>query len=249
MARLGLTHEQVREAADSQLKAMEAARRRARAIDLLGATFDGEDASVHSIWRHLAGLGGAAKGAGLRLDANVEMQEWGSRPGQGQRLGGGGRGIARERRMTDAQKNLVGFTGEALAFAWLRAEYGETSVPASSWVSKYSEVAFGARREVSDDLGYDFHLRDIEGKDYFVEVKASTGSATEFNLGSSEIRAAVAQAGGQLGVYVILHVVDVATASPKARLLPNPFDGAFAASYRLEGAGQRVRYELAPGVT
>lgn len=141
------------------------------------------------------------------------------------RGGGGGGGGGPGSRMTQDERDFVGFCGEAIAFAWIRARFGKGRViDHSCWRSSFSEHVTSAKGD--NMLGYDFEVRNGETRWYF-EVKATSGPGPQavqgIELGSTEIAHAEACKSDNRWRFRILYVTD-ALYPEKARLfvLPNP---------------------------
>ena len=146
----------------------------------------------------------------------------------GEPRGPGGQGPPPGSRLSDEERDVIGFFGEAIAFDWLKRRFGRKRVvDVSCWKSTY-------RRHIADEpgndgLGYDFEIRNGRTHWYF-EVKATKGTEQlprhMIELGSSEIaQAELCRADGR-SRYRILYVLD-ALHPEKARIfvLPNPRSG------------------------
>ncbi|MBU2521052.1 MAG: DUF3883 domain-containing protein [Proteobacteria bacterium] len=144
-------------------------------------------------------------------------------------------------RMSQAMKNLVGLAGEIHAYRVLRKKYGSTIVNPSSWISENSTFKFPGN-SVSDDYGCDFKIKHNK-KTYFIEVKASQGDEEVFELGVSEIRRAVEVANRRKEKFIIYHITDALSDSPKFRFLPNPYDKKYSKLYRIFNAGLKIQYK------
>ena len=144
-------------------------------------------------------------------------------------------------RMSQAMKNLVGLAGEIHAYRVLRKKYGSTIVNPSSWISENSTFKFPGN-SVSDDYGCDFKIKHNK-KTYFIEVKASQGDEKVFELGVSEIRRAVEVANRRKEKFLIYHITDALSDSPKFRFLPNPYDKKYSKLYRIFNAGLKIQYQ------
>jgi hypothetical protein len=95
-----------------------------------------------------------------------------------------------------------------------------------------------------DGRGCDFAFT-IKGKQYRIEVKASAGNDESFTMGSSEIRLAMeigTKSRRRKEIFRIVHVTNALSTSPSTVVLPNPYDPAFADSFRIEDADARARY-------
>jgi hypothetical protein len=151
----------------------------------------------------------------------------------------------RPERQSKAVDELIGLAGEIHVYRMLRQQYGEDAIPASAWISENSRRVF-AHNQADDARGCDFAFT-ANGRQYRVEVKASSGEDETFTLGSSEIRLAM-----DIGIkgkrrketFVLVHVKNALTAQPTAVVLPNPYDPRHTGAFVVEEAGARVRYRL-----
>ncbi len=129
------------------------------------------------------------------------------RPGGG---GGGGKGkpglVVAERRMSEAKRNAVGLLGEVRAFDWIMRKHGLTHEQTEeAWCSPNRTVT--SLGQTGDDaLGYDFEVIKENGTRWRYEVKASQYDPEEFELGSSEVKAALEAAADRNLKYRILYV-------------------------------------------
>lgn len=144
-------------------------------------------------------------------------------------------------RMTQAMKNLVGLTGEIHAYRVLRKKYGSSIVNPSSWISENSTYKFPGN-SVSDNFGCDFKIKQNK-KTYFIEVKATQGDEEIFELGLSEIKRAVEVANRRKEKFIICHITEALSDSPKFQFLPNPYDKKYTKAYRIFNAGLKIQYQ------
>lgn len=144
-------------------------------------------------------------------------------------------------RMSQAMKNLVGLAGEIHAYRVLRKKYGSTIVNPSSWISENSTLKFPGN-SVSDNYGCDFKIKHNKNT-YFIEVKATQDDEEVFELGLSEIRRAVEVANRRKEKFIIFHITDALSDSPKFRFLPNPYDKRYSKLYRIFNAGLKMQYQ------
>lgn len=145
------------------------------------------------------------------------------------RGGGGGGGSSGHgnfaSRMTDDEKKIIGYFGEAIAFAWLKEKFGRNRVvDYKCWKSEYRFHACG---ETGDDLlGYDFEIQSGRAT-WFFEVKSTSiadqGGLRMIELGSTEIAKAEVCRAENRSHYRILRITD-ALRPERATLtvLPNP---------------------------
>ena len=144
-------------------------------------------------------------------------------------------------RMTQAMKNLVGLTGEIHAYRVLRKKYGSSIVNPSSWISENSTYKFPGN-SVADNFGCDFKIKQNK-KTYFIEVKATQGDEEIFELGLSEIKRAIEVANRRKEKFIICHITEALSDSPKFQFLPNPYDKKYTKAYRIFNAGLKIRYQ------
>ncbi len=144
--------------------------------------------------------------------------------------------------------DLVGVVGEILAFQYLRSEFGEAFVKRECWVSEIRRSVLPPTADephtINDGLGFDFRFKDRRRRTWCVEVKATAGDDSSFDLGISEIRAAtqLARSGG--GQWRILRVRNALSVEPEVDWLPNPFEDEFKDRFRLHRGGMRVSYRV-----
>jgi hypothetical protein len=167
------------------------------------------------------------------------------------RSGGGGNGRGGgANRMSEDEKDVVGFFGEAIAFAWLKARFGRRRIiDERCWKSSYRCHVYGG--EGNNSLGYDFEVRSGKAV-WFFEVKATSaaeiGQRHTVELGSTEIARAEQCKAEQRTHYRILQIVN-ALHPEQARLLvlPNPRSEEGLAFYSEQtSAGVRLQFPLLP---
>lgn len=147
--------------------------------------------------------------------------------------------------MSDEQKKAIGLVGEIVARAWIgtfHLDRHQIEISDNCWVSRYRDEALGTDTG-NDGLGYDFVVR-LKSTTYYYEVKASSGDAQVFEMGPTEIAAAMRYRVDQDSKYRILYVADAM--DPKrlsVTLLPNPFSRDGAKKLRAIGRGS-VTYEF-----
>ena len=161
--------------------------------------------------------------------------------------GGGNKGRTGHRRLSPEEAEVVGIVGEMHAYRYLQKEFGGRSVRASAWVSesrlKVQPLVEGERDEISDGHGFDFRFTH-QGIRWHVEVKATKGDDTSFDVGISEIEAAtrIARRRGNAWRWRILRVGRALSAEPVIDWLPNPFEEGLQKYYRLHRGGMVVSY-------
>lgn len=153
------------------------------------------------------------------------------------RRSGNNTGGGRERPMTDAQKRAVGLLGEVRAFEWIKRRHKLSDAAAvETWISKNRREGLGDSGG-DDDQGFDFEVILKGGRRYQYEVKASRQDPGEFELGSSEVRAALSASPEPRGYvqYKILYVPHVADLDWRVFELPNPMSPSSRAFYQERG--------------
>jgi len=160
--------------------------------------------------------------------------------------GGGGRGMPR---LSDDEREVIGFFGEAIAFNWLKQRFGtKRVVDESAWKSGYRQHICGEKG--NDGLGYDFEVAN-GGTHWFFEVKATKLVGPQdrqtIELGSSEIAHAESCKADKRFRYRILYVMNAL--QPERALifpLPNPRSRAGLAFFaEQESTGVRLLFPLA----
>lgn len=138
---------------------------------------------------------------------------------------------------------FVGIIGEMQAFRFLKAEFG---INESAWVSELRSrvvpLLDGEEGKTSDSHGYDFRF-EHDGKTWCVEVKATTGDGTSFDLPASELNAASRIAPRTDELWRILRVRRALSDRPECDWLPNPFEPGAGERLRLRQGGVTVEYE------
>ncbi|MDP8928832.1 MAG: hypothetical protein M3O70_09720 [Actinomycetota bacterium] len=149
---------------------------------------------------------------------------------------GGSGGSTRQPRLSEAQREAVGFAGEWLAYKWLARHHDEHFSPAC-WVSEYRETIFPGSGD--DGLGWDFEVRTRQGL-LMYEVKTSQGEGGQIELGESQVLAA--QQNARNGRWRLLVITDVLNSNRQLSMLRNPFDPKCRGQYTFVGQGLRLRY-------
>ncbi len=139
---------------------------------------------------------------------------------------------------------LVGIVGEMQAFRFLRAKFG---IREHAWVSEFRTKVLplreGEKDETSDSHGYDFRFA-YRGKTWCIEVKATTGDGTSFDLTSGEIAAASRIANRADERWRVLRVRNALSEQPECDWLPNPFEPGAGQLLRLRQGSMTVEYTL-----
>lgn len=116
-------------------------------------------------------------------------------------------------------------------------------LPRESWKSGLRQHVL-ADGSGDDRLGYDFLIHDGD-RTLLYEVKASTGSRGEIELGESEVeRASHLRPDETYTIVYVSHVLD--RTHRRVTPLPNPFSAPGLGGYRLVGTAMRLRFELPP---
>ncbi|MDY7815168.1 hypothetical protein U0F71_05470 [Burkholderia pseudomallei] len=227
-----------------RLEAIKAAwMRKRRMVDICGDSFDSSEDNLHNLWSFLSERIPDANLDHVRLDLS-KLSALG--PGRSKRSKPDRvtpPTSAKHARPPKAMEELVGLAGEIHVFRMLRKMYGNDAVTASAWVSENSLKVFPSNL-TDDGRGCDFAFT-VKGKQYRIEVKASAGNDESFTMGSSEIRLAMdigSKSRRRREIFRIVHVTNALSPSPSIVVLPNPYDSAFADSFRIEEADARVRY-------
>lgn len=148
---------------------------------------------------------------------------------------------SRRIRMTNQQKADVGFAGELLAFEWLQATYNDVVRP-EAWVSTNRSFRFSGNPG-DDNLGYDFKV-PLKKLTLFFEVKASTGSNLEIELGESEIRCAQENATIREPFRILFIPNALSSVHRKIYVLPNPFGPKGRDFFQVVGSGLKYRFDI-----
>lgn len=145
-------------------------------------------------------------------------------------------------RTSKEMEHLIGFAGEIHAYRMLNKTYGNEVVHPGTWKSSYGQRVFPSNMP-EDEIGCDFIINRTKIT-YHIEVKSSMDENDSFELGSSEIRKAMALVKKKRQIFMIMHVQNALSKNPKFRLLPNPYDPKCQGVYSIEDAGARIRYRL-----
>lgn len=151
--------------------------------------------------------------------------------------GGGGGGGSSGRETSESTSWAIGYAGEHAAYRWLCEQYGEAAV---HWRSSYRDHFFGGA-DGDNALGYDFDVAYADDL-LLVEVKATTGAGSEFELTPGEVACARAHRDDDLyRILVISYVLDPKRIKPQ--VLPNPFGRQGCGFTVLDGS---VRFAYSP---
>ena len=235
LAALGLTKDKLDEQQSDEARRRAEAVRARRTLEIDGQPFDldmglGEfkaavDASVEATPGF---VGTSNRFAQLKEVSGPPKRE-------GVRNGGGGAG-GRLVRMSDDQRDAIGFAGEWLAFQWLDRHHSSDFTPAC-WVSAYRQTVFPG--EGDDGLGWDFQVPTRQGELSY-EVKTTLGDGGQIELGETQVLAA--QEHSRNDRWRLLVVTNALDANRRLRILPNPFGPRARGRYVFVGQGLRLRY-------
>lgn len=220
----------------------EAARER-RTFPVAGAPFEVGGGSYSELFNRLESLP-VPEGPRASQDIFTPLSK--VRASDGNHEGNGGRGNSSPMPPPSADcRELVGIVGEIHAYRYLRKEFGDEAVRRDAWVSEIRRKILppvkGEPHNVSDGHGFDFEFTHRRKK-WHVEVKATTGDDSQFDLGISEIEAANRLARKRGGRWRILRIRHALSVRPEFDWLPNPFEDRFKERYRLHRGGMRVSY-------
>ena len=217
--------------------------RKRRTFEVAGAPFEVGGGSYIELFDRLESLP-VPEGPRASQDIFTPLSK--ARASDGNRGGNGGRGNSSPMRPPSADcRELVGIVGEIHAYRYLRKEFGEEAVRRDAWVSEIRRKVLppveGEPHNMSDGHGFDFEFTHRRKK-WHVEVKATTGDDSQFELGISEIEAANRLARKRGGRWRILRIRHALSVRPEFDWLPNPFEDRFRERYRLHRGGMRVSY-------
>ena len=224
-----------------------------RMIDVAGVPepVDGTDENYRDIFERLKDLTELPKGPDIlrdELSALGDVPPNGGQPKPPRKGGEVGRRGPKTAHLHDSSHitpEYVGIIGEMQAFRFLQAKFG---IEESAWVSGFRTrvvpLLDGEKDVVSDSHGYDFRFTH-QGTTWCVEVKATTGDGTSFNLPLSELNAASRIASRKDERWRILRVRQALTAKPECDWLPNPFERGSGERLTLREGSMTVEYSLA----
>lgn len=242
--RLGLNPEDIAAHRQARLRLERETARQRRTFEVAGAPFEvGGTASYGELFERLSSLTDP-DGPRASKDRFTPLAE--ARPTSARRGGGGGgKGGKTSHLHPSAElRELVGIVGEIHAYRFLRTEFGE-DVTSDAWVSeirlKVLPLVAGEQDDTSDGHGFDFRFR-YNRKTWCVEVKATSGDDTQFDLGSTEINAATRLARKRGWRWRILRIRSALSERPEFDWLPNPFEEGFGKHFRLRRGGMMVSY-------
>lgn len=245
--KLDLTPQSIEKRYKERLDQRREAERRRRTYDVAGHPFEVGAMDYRDLFERLGALA-TPEGPRASKDEFTTLLKVKERKGQS---AGGGPGGSTARPVRPAPADLtelVGVVGEIRALHYLRSEFGEAVVKHECWVSenrgRVLPPAKGDPHDISDSHGFDFRFKDRRRRTWYVEVKATAGDDSAFDLGISEIRAATQYARARGGRWWILRVRNALSEQPEVDLLPNPFEDEFKSRFRLREGGMRVSYRI-----
>jgi hypothetical protein len=242
MDRLGISESEMAKARDRLEERKKKQELKKKTVKVCGKDFVNSEEYLANLWDHIRGVIEDEHVVTADLSDIEDLEEQGSiknhwkdnkKPTAKKKPQG---------RMSQAMKDLVGLAGEIHAYRALQKFYGVETVGPGNWISENSRHKY-PENTTNDGFGCDFIIHK-DGKTHYVEVKATQGEDEAFELGSTEVELAIDSANSRKKTFVILHVLDALSDSPKFRLLGNPYDRKFKSKYRFEEAGLRVRYRV-----
>ena len=216
-----------------------------RTLEVAGMSFEVSGGNYGGLFDHLGNLS-VPDGPCASQDEFTALSEV---PSGGSGGGRGGKNGGRPPPPPPAERReLIGIVGEIRAYHYLRKQFGEEAVTRDAWVSENRRKVIppvgDEPNNVDDRHGFDFKFTHKRRK-WHVEVKATDGNDSQFELGISEIKAAncLARRGG---CWRILRVLNARSDQPEFEWLPNPFEDGGREFYRLHRGGMRVSYSRVP---
>jgi len=241
---LQVTDQELEESEARLSSVREAAARRQNVIEVCGKEFDASAGNLKNLWNLLTTAlpdSALSSGSPLNLEETASLEKPRAKsPVARDKVPTAAK---RPRRLPKSVEETIGLAGEIFVFRMLRQRYGEQAVTASAWISENSRYVY-EENLAEDGFGCDFRFV-VNGRQYRVEVKATQGDGDVFSLGSSEIALAMDIAGKtkrRKETFLIVHVKEVLSTSPRAVVLPNPYDPASEGLFRIEEAEARVSY-------
>ena len=216
--------------------------RQRRTFEVAGIFVEVGTTSFADVFEHLQNLPPPA-GPRASLDSFTELEA----PPATRRLtkGAGKPGKTSHLRPSSELRELVGVVGEMHAYRFLQKEFGSEAVDPDAWVSEIRQEVLpimpGELDNTSDGHGFDFRFSHCRRR-WHVEVKATTGDEPHFELGVTEIEAAIRFARSNHDQWRILRVWNALSDNPEFDWLPNPFQEGFKDRFRLQDGGMSVSY-------
>ena len=216
--------------------------RQRRTFNVAGIPVEVGTTSFQDVFEHLSSLPAPA-GPRASRDSFTEL----ATPADTRRSTGrsGASAKTSHLRPSPELRELAGVVGEIHAYRFLQQEFGSEAVTPDAWVSEIRQDVLplmpGEPDSTSDSHGFDFRFRYGRGH-WYVEVKSTSGDEPQFDLGVSEIQAAIRLAHPRRGRWRILRVRNALSDQPEFDWLPNPFQEGFKDRFRLRDGGMRVSY-------
>lgn len=241
--RLDLDPKAVAARREERCRREQEAERKRRTFTVAAAPFEVGGGSYIELFNRLENLP-VPEGPRASRDEFTPLSK--ARASDGNRGGKSGRGNSSSMPPPSADcRELAGVVGEIHAYHYLRNEFGKEAVTRDAWVSEIRRKVLspvdGEPDNVSDGHGFDFEFTHRRKK-WQVEVKATTGDDSQFELGISQIKAANRLARKRGGRWRILRIRRALSVRPEFDWLPNPFEDRFKERYRLHRGGMRVSY-------
>ena len=217
--------------------------RQDRTVDIAGMAFEKGSTDYGQLWEHLKNLT-TPIGPDARKDEFTPLEKPINASQSDQN--GSNRKSVDLQRTSPERRELVGIVGEMHAFRFLRSEFGSDFVTRDAWVSVnrlnvFQPVA-GEPNVTNDSLGFDFRF-SRNGKHWHVEVKSTISDALQFELGISEIKAAIRMSSEVQGKrWRILRIRNTLSDQPEFDWLPNPFHEQYESLFHKDKSGMRISY-------
>ncbi len=222
---------------------------RKRMVDVCGAEMENSEAGLSGLFAHIsAGISQENLGALAGFDVGSALVPKAFKRSASDAQRKAGARTKAPKRSGRKMEDIVGAAGEIHAYRWLQLRYGSDLITPSNWVSAYSAHAFPDNAmNVDDGRGCDL-VFTVDGSTYEIEIKSSEGEASNFILGTSEIRRARDLATKSRRrprtEYLILKVDRALSTEPVFTLLPNPYDPRYKDRFDIVDDGARVTYRL-----
>ena len=244
MKAVGITETDVNTAREQLEKREQERDRRMKTVNVCGKDFVNSEENLKDLWKHICSSIGAKNVSTEGLSDLADLNDQYSSKKRKPKGGIPTNQKKSKNRLSKSKEILIGIVGEIHAFRALQKLYGEETVTPSTWISENSLHKFPGN-VVDDGYGCDIRLCFDDGKEQYIEVKATQVDDEGFELGSSEVELAIDVSSKRKKEFIILHVLNALSEKPNFRLLPNPYSKKFKSKYRFEEAGLRVRYKSA----
>lgn len=208
--------------------------RKRRTVLIKGKNFDADEKNLRGLHEILE----REIGFSLNMQGSIEeplILKPNRRRLSGERRGGLG---VRSRKPKKNVENAIGYAGEIFVFESLKTKYVK-SFTADCWKSENSTIYFPGKNG-DDSLGFDFEFFHKKRK-FLIEVKATMGHDYEFEMGYSEIRAAMEETKNtEYRIAFVTRVFD----DPEILWLPNPFSQEGKDVFFIKGSGSRLSFKI-----